>query len=58
MRDKMPAWAVALLDQGRIPAQGTPDYEAFQGWRFFGDSIPGLPPEGSREASEILARAK
>lgn len=56
-RRDVPTWARALVEEGREPDRNSPEWDAYLGWRFFGDSVPGLPDEGDRKAAEILKRA-
>jgi hypothetical protein len=51
------SWVQAFVEDGVIPDRGTPDYHAFMGWQFFGESVEGLPNETTTEARELIERA-
>lgn len=43
--EALPLWTARLKDQGLLPERGTDDWDAFLGWYFFGDKVPGLPTD-------------
>jgi hypothetical protein len=58
-RQDVPAWVSALIDERRAPRpQGPADYDQFMGWRYFGESVPGLPAADTEAGRAILQRAK
>ena len=44
---KTPAWAEKLRKTGTRPDREDPGFDQFLGWLYFGDTIPGLPPEAA-----------
>ncbi|WP_373054599.1 hypothetical protein [Thioalkalivibrio sp.] len=51
--DDMPRWAHRFLETGEVPTGGA-DRNAYAGWRFFGESVPGLPDEDTREGKALI----
>jgi len=49
----VPAWAQRLLETGEEPARDSPEYDAFFGYAFCNEAVPGLPP-----ADELLWGAR
>jgi len=54
---EVPAWARHLLETGERPPRDTEDSDAFIGWRFFGDSVPGLPDADTPEGRDLIGRS-
>ena len=58
-RPDMPAWARSLIDEGRQPRQrDASEYDEFLGWKFFNETVPGLPAADSEAGRAILKRAR
>jgi hypothetical protein len=51
-------WVVRYLLTDEEPPEGTPDHDAFLGWRFFGERVPGLPPSLTEADAAELQRLK
>ena len=53
---KVPAWAVRLLEGGERPERGSDEEDAYFGWLFFGETVPGLPDVDSPEGRALWSR--
>jgi len=51
------AWVADLLEDGRLPAKGTPAHQAFLRWRYVLESVDGLPPANSAAGQALLRLA-
>ncbi len=45
---RVPPWAQRLL-QGERPKEGTPEHDAYIGWKYFNVEVAGLPDPRSHE---------
>jgi hypothetical protein len=52
----VPDWAVALL-AGHLPSDPEGE-DAFIGWRWLGENVPGLPPAMSHEGLALVTDGK
>jgi hypothetical protein len=53
---RVPQWAQALLS-GVPPDRDSEDGQAYFGWRFMGDAVPGLPDADSRAGQQLTEAA-
>lgn len=52
-----PHWAIELL-AGTLPKEGTPEWDGYISWFFWGNPTPGLPKPQSKEGACLILDAR
>lgn len=49
----VPRWARRLLETGQRPERESEDFDAFVGWLYFHEPVPGLPDADTTEGRRL-----
>jgi len=56
-KSQIPEWVVRFLETGEAPPKDTDDHEAYLGWEFFGEEVPGLDAYHTHMKNQRIRRA-